>query len=1255
MADKLLRDALTGAHSRATLQDRLREEVERARRYDLPLTLLVADLDHFKSINDAFGHTRGDLVLIGFVERLRGLIRDSDLLFRYGGDEFVLVLLHTDRPQARVLAGRLLDGIRSSPFPGNPPLSVTLSIGSATFPEDGQSPEDLFECADRRLYDAKRHGRDRVVLEDPLTPEPMTFEAGTRLMERELPLSTLRQFFDQLPARQHGALSISGPLGSGKTWFLAEAVKIARLRGYAAWALEGRPALRTRVYGVLAEAKPMSPALPPPAAGERVFAKAVQAFISDESKAGLILAVDNLAEVDHDTLDLLRRLLFTADIPVTGLIYTVDPASAYQSTLLEAPLQVQVDLRPLTALGVRLWLRSVLRWEAPDDFCEWLQGQTGGLPGNLQNGLTHLIAREILQPLEGGWSISGAYDTLALRDELARLLRPPPNNLPVAATGFVGRDDELQGLKQHLANEALVTLVGPGGIGKTRLALQTAAEMLERFRDGAFYVSLTSVVALDVLISTAAQVVGVTFAGPEEAREQLLNYLAGRALLLLLDDLTYVLDAAGLLMEIQRRAPKVRLLITARERLDLPGETTIELSGLPIPPAGAEAVRGGALPASNYSAEHLFLLAARRARGDFAFSDDDRPAVRRICQLVEGMPLGIELAAAWTPLFTCAEIAQEIERSVDFLTTSRADIPERQRSTRAVLDYFWGLLAEDERRRLRSLSVFRSGFERDAGHQVADASLFFLSALVDKAYLHRLPSGRYEMHELLRQYAEQNLAALAEEQAAAGDRHCQYYAGFMDRSRTAVKGAEQAEVLSAIHAEIGNVRAAWQWAVVHGRAEAVRQFLESLVLFYDTQNWYHEGAETFARAVDRWRAVLNDAAAAHDSTLARLMIGQGIFQHRLGLNAHAGEALEYGLAMLRQPPDRELPPEVALAQYFLARVKLDLGEYDSARELLAQSLDQQRTVQDRYGIALALNEMAGVALHLGQYAAARELVDEALALRRTIGDQHGMAVSLAAAGELALELGEFDQAQTLLQECAEVTRRLGKRAGQPYALHNLGRLADARGNYEIARRYYSDSLALNRESGNSKEMAHDLLGLGEVALHAGDASEAERLIDESLALSRRAGYRIGMVRALVALGDVASTRPAEVGEPAAVAGREPTTPGIDALDRRAYGQYEEALQTAREMSAVPWVLGAAVGMASVCARAGNKNGAAEVLTLAVYHPASTHRTRQRASGLLSRLEAELPPDEVGQAEERGRHSQLDAMLGRLLDYRLPPA
>src|SRR5262249_26124109 len=264
-------------------------------------------------------------------------------------------------------------------------------------------------------------------------------------------------------------------------------------------------------------------------------------------------------------------------------------------------------------------------------------------------------------------------------------------------------------------------------------------------------------------------------------------------------DFGYQLDAAELLLEWQRQAPKLRLLVTGREPLDLPGAVVQAIRGLPIPPAAAELARGGALPASHYGAEQLFLLAARRVASSFVLTDADRLYVRRICQLVEGMPLAIELAAAWTPLFSCREIAEQIERNVDFLTTARGDIPERQRSARAVLDYFWDLLAEDERRRVRDLSVFRGGFEREAAQDVAGASLFFLSALVDKAFLRRLPGGRYEMHELLRQYAELSLAERPDEQQQAGFRHCYYYAELLDHCRPLLRGAEQPAALKTIN------------------------------------------------------------------------------------------------------------------------------------------------------------------------------------------------------------------------------------------------------------------------------------------------------------------------------------------------------------------------------------------------------------------------------------------------------------------------
>ncbi|MEP7357065.1 MAG: tetratricopeptide repeat protein, partial [Anaerolineales bacterium] len=1047
-----------------------------------------------------------------------------------------------------------------------------------------------------------------------------TFEAGSRVLERELPLATLRQFYADLPERKRGVLSIAGPAGSGKTWFLAEAARMARLRGYAVWNLEGRRALRNRVLGAAAEAKPLAPNLPPPAAGDRVYIRALQQYVAGEGKAGVILVVDNLAEMDRATLDLLRRLLYAPEMPVVALVYTLDPAAAYPILPLEAPLEAQIALRPLTTLGVRLWLRSVLHWEAPEAFCHWLHHETSGLPGRLQAALNYLVQQELLAPQEAGWALAPAYSDQPLREVIERLLRTPPHNLPISPVDFVGRDDELRLLKQRIDHEPLITVIGPGGIGKTRLVVQAASEMLGRFVDGVTYVPLNSVTALDHFVSTLAQALDLSLSGPEAAREQLLNCLAEQQRLLVLDDFQYQLEAADLLGQVLARAPKVRLLITTREALDLPGEFALELRGLPIPPAAAESLRTGALEAAEYSAEQLYVLAAQRAAPGFALTDEDRLYVRRICQLVEGMPLAIELAAAWTPLFSSREIAQQIERNVDFLATAQGGVPERQRSTRAVLDYFWSLLSEDERRRVRGLAVFRGGFEREAARQVAEASVFFLSALVDKAFLRRTPSGRYEMHELLRQYGALNLAEDGAELAAVGDRHSQYFADFMQQQYPALKGGRQLLALDAINAEMGNIRAAWQWSISHGQAAAVAQFFDCLVLFFDTQNWFHEGAETFARAQESWRARPGQADQA-EASLARLLAGEGIFSHRLGRNKRAAELLAEAYARFQTLPAAQVADDLALTLYFSGLVQLELGAYDEARKLLEASLALRRELDDLHGVAVALNELADVAYHLGSYADASGLYAEALRLRRQIGDQHGVARSLGSAGELALDLGDYAQAQPFLREAAELARAHGQRLGLVRAVRALGLLADTRAEYDDARRFYAESLGLDREAGSPREIAHDLCGLANVALHTGDLAEAHRLHAEALELCRAAGYRRGIAMALIGLGEVATL----------------ATP----LGETAYPHFEEALSTAMSIRALPWVLAALVGIAALWVKLGRRGPAAELLTLALYHPACNRRTQDWAARQLSRLESELPGAEVALAEERGRRRQLE--------------
>ena len=302
----------------------------------------------------------------------------------------------------------------------------------------------------------------------------------------------------------------------------------------------------------------------------------------------------------------------------------------------------------------------------------------------------------------------------------------PDWNLPAPATRLVGREAELAALAQLLDDPTcrLLSLVGPGGIGKTRLAIEAACDLWQRFADGVFFASLAGTSSSEFMVPAIAQAVALNFAGPADPRVQLANYLRNKQVLLLLDNLEHLLEGVDLLVEMLEETPGVKLLVTSRERLELQAEWVFEVQGLPVP-AEDEVER-----LEKYSAVQLFLQRTRQAQVAFELSTEDRAHVARICRLVEGMPLAIELAAAWVPVLSCAEIADEIARSIDFLTTTMRDVPERQRSIRAVFDHSWHLLSEEEQQVLRPMSIFRGGFTRQAAEAVAGAGLPLLSALL---------------------------------------------------------------------------------------------------------------------------------------------------------------------------------------------------------------------------------------------------------------------------------------------------------------------------------------------------------------------------------------------------------------------------------------------------------------------------------------------------------------------------------------------
>jgi diguanylate cyclase (GGDEF)-like protein len=768
------RDSLTGVYSRAALQDRLQDEVARASRYQTIFSLIILDVDYFKTVNDAFGHRRGDEVLVEVVQRINEAIRESDLLFRYGGDEFVIFLPHTPKPEASVIAGRVLNHIRSGPFSGRPPLSLTASLGIASFPDEGQTPEALFERADRRAYEAKRVGRGLVVEDDPISGWSLTFDSQSRLLERELPLDTLQHFLAELPTQKRGLLLINGIPGAGNTRFTVEVAKAARLRGYLVLSVRGGEAIKTRLYGALVEAEIQSERLPTLTAGDTGFAQALQQLVEGNGNSGLLIVVDNLHLLDMGTWRVLQFILTSPFVAIAGLVCTTQNEAAY--SLPDLPLQTKIDLLPLSLPGVHLLLRSFLRWEPPEALAVWLHQQTRGLPAILQRAVTHLLDQKLLTPSSEGWTIKSDYASTSLEHLIEAA--PPPNNLPLFTTEFVGRADEMRVLKRDLGQHHLITIIAPGGTGKTRLGQQVAAELLEQFPAGVFVILLAAVSSSELILPTLMQAMGLGFAGRQDPKDALLSYLRElhHDLLLVLDNFEHLLDGSGLIADLRKSSPHVRLIITSRERINVPDMMHYELYGLPYPALGD--VSDGF---EQYGAVQLFQQAVRRtmsaSRGEAAvtFSVRDRGFVQRVCAVVDGLPLGLELAAAWAPLFSYQEIAQQLEHNLDLLITSRSDVPARQRSARAVFDYFWDMLSEAEQHSASSLSVFRGGFDTAAARDVAGVSPFFLSALADRTFLTRTLEGRYTLHELLRQYIAGKLSERTADSQAVHHRHAMHY------------------------------------------------------------------------------------------------------------------------------------------------------------------------------------------------------------------------------------------------------------------------------------------------------------------------------------------------------------------------------------------------------------------------------------------------------------------------------------------------
>jgi predicted ATPase/DNA-binding SARP family transcriptional activator len=867
--------------------------------------------------------------------------------------------------------------------------------------------------------------------------------------------------------------------------------------------------------------------------------------------------------------------------------------------------------------------------------------------------------------IEPGFETTALYQRIREGAAGRELITVPAHNLPAALSPFMGREAELTQIDDWLADPArrLLTVVGPGGTGKTRLALEAARRQLGRFADGVFFVPLAGVSLVEGTAPAIAQSIGLAFAESGDPEGPLLRYLRSREVLLLLDNVEHLVNSAGLVTRLLQSAPAVKVFITSRIRLDIRGEQVLELEGLKVPketdvPAEVDAC----------DAVALFVQYARRVYPAFEPTRADLAHVGHICRLVGGMPLGILLAAAWVDALPPSEIAAEIEQGLGFLQADWHDAPERHRSMRAAFEPSWRLLTEDERRIFARLSVFRGGFAREAAREVAGADLSALRSLVRKSLLQRDGAGRYHVHELLRQYAQARLDEVLNETEEARNRHSEYYAAALEQWATELKSAQQQVTLAAMAIEIDNALAAWSWMAERKDVEQLGRALEGLSTFLEMRGRYREGERACQIAAAALPPLAQDGTVP---VLALTSAWQGVFTRRLGRTEAARRLLQQSLDLLDSDvsASHDVCRERAFVSLELGQTVYMLGNRERARQLYAQSLELGRTICDRWGLARALERLGWTAMRSGQPVEAERRLEESLAIRRALGVPRATADALSALGFAAWHLRNSARAEALIQESISIYERVGDPVAAATARHYLAEIYHwPLGRFAEVCSLEEQALTTFEERGIQDLQPASLRVLGYARAHQGAYAQARIHAQRALEIAREAGFRHEIAAALNLLSFEALTRGAlaealRLSEESLDAHQEPmhrsggavalTVAGYVALGLRRLDRARQCLSQALALQGTWWGLAtlALPGVALLLAAGGELERAVEVYALALSHSpalAASRLLEDVAGKQIAALTASLPPDIAAAAKERGQAQDLWVTVEELL-------
>lgn len=648
------------------------------------------------------------------------------------------------------------------------------------------------------------------------------------------------------------------------------------------------------------------------------------------------------------------------------------------------------------------------------------------------------------------------------------------SSLPLPTTPFFGRESELVQIEMLLGDAEcrLITLTGIGGSGKTRLAIQ-AARNSRAFRANAFFIPLAAITSLDDLIHNIAETIQFSFRAPlggnlsiDEAQSQLLRYLGDKKFLLVLDNFEQLTGWSGFIANLLAGATEIKLLVTSRERLNIPGEWVIELIGLAYP--GQQAYE----KIMQYAAVQLFVKAAERV-GQFAPDESDWPAIVLICQRLEGMPLGIEMAAALVKMLSCQEIADEIAHDLDFLTATWRGVPERHSTLRAVFETSWRLLPYEECQVFRRLAVFRGSFRREAAREVSYATLPLLSILVDKSFVRRTAAGRFEIHPILNQYAAEKLAEDPSAQAEARLQHAQYYSEWLSSKYQELRSENQLTALAELRTETQNLRAAWQELVDLRDFKRLEKIFPVFILFYEMNN-RRVAAQEMIQLLDGMQHVLRKELGATKETEQDGAV-RSFFQTLMALTLAALHHFTEGYS----------------------RAKF-IEEYRK------ESLELIQIIPDSEAKAYAiLINCIGWGMNPDEKL---DLIQRCFGIFRGVGDSWGAALAQVIwADEMNFSGFDMDMARTAYQASLDVFLNAHDHWGQAICLYGLTVLDQKAGNFDEAYRTGSQALELFGLLGNEERVAWIRGSLGDIAVAQGSLSEARTHFEANLSHYLRLG------------------------------------------------------------------------------------------------------------------------------------------------------